>query len=242
MRLFLGPANEEGRTCRPHTQKGGTSAEENFGGGISFFRLVPKFPPGSFFFMQSGPFLAPQVAATVFLLQGGTGASVLHVRISLCAGAYPKRILLCILRIPKGTFAHSGRTARAQRAHGGHPGTPLQTTPLQREAWSIQNSIGGAEFRPLGPAATGGGNQPPFRTAHGAPPKNDYVCPVRVPKEPFHGSAAYPKNCDSRNCTPGTRIWGCRDFPWAKKPPPPGRMGTDSTYSSWFAHWCHGWG
>ena len=34
------------------------------------------------------------------------------------------------------------------------PETPLQTTPLQKRAWSIQNSIGGAEFRTLGPVAT----------------------------------------------------------------------------------------
>ena len=45
------------------------------------------------------------------------------------------------------------------------PGTPLKTTHLQKHARSIQNSIGGAEFRTLGPVATGGGKQPTFRTA-----------------------------------------------------------------------------
>ena len=45
------------------------------------------------------------------------------------------------------------------------PGTPLQTIPLQKRALSIQNSIGGAEFRTLGPVATGGEKQPTFRTA-----------------------------------------------------------------------------
>ena len=50
------------------------------------------------------------------------------------------------------------------------PGTPLQTTPLQKRARSIQNSVGGAEFRTLGPVATGGGRQPTCRTARSAPP------------------------------------------------------------------------
>ena len=72
----------------------------------------------------------------------------------------------------------------AQRAHstGTAPsitlftaGTPLKTTPLQKRASSVQPSIGGAEFRSLGPVATGGGRQPVFRTvrtAHGAPPRS----------------------------------------------------------------------
>ena len=62
------------------------------------------------------------------------------------------------------------RTARAQRAHSAnyyrvYPGnTPENHPPLQKHA-SIQNSISGAEFRTLGPVATGGGKQPTFRTA-----------------------------------------------------------------------------
>ena len=72
------------------------------------------------------------------------------------------------------------------------PGTPLKTTPLQKHARSIQTSIGGAnfrtlgpvasirlekkilvyqqglwgaEFKTLGPMATGDGKQPTFRTS-----------------------------------------------------------------------------
>ena len=43
---------------------------------------------------------------------------------------------------------------------------PLQTTHIQKRACSIQNRIGGAECRTLGPVATGGGEQQTFRTAH----------------------------------------------------------------------------
>ena len=67
--------------------------------------------------------------------------------------------------------AHRGRfrTARAQRQLSHclsreHPCKPPPPPP-QRRAWSIENSVGGAEFRTLGPVATGGGKQPTFPTA-----------------------------------------------------------------------------
>ena len=37
----------------------------------------------------------------------------------------------------------------------------------------------------------------------------------------FSVSAVYPKDCGSRNCTEGTKIWRCRNFPHPKIPPPP---------------------
>ena len=71
------------------------------------------------------------------------------------------------------------------------PGTPLKTTPLQKDARSIQNSIGGAEFRTPGPMATGGGKQPTLRTvraAHRAPPQ------VSRPQCPSAHSHADPES------------------------------------------------
>ena len=51
-----------------------------------------------------------------------------------------------------GAFSHSARTAPINTLF--IPGTPLKTTHLQKDARSIQNSIGGAEFRTLGPVAS----------------------------------------------------------------------------------------
>ena len=63
------------------------------------------------------------------------------------------------ITVPWGRF----RTARAQ---GGHSANYFcLSRELQKHAWSIQNGIGGAEFRTRGPVATGGGKQPTFRTA-----------------------------------------------------------------------------
>ena len=51
-----------------------------------------------------------------------------------------------------GAFLHSAGTAPMITLF--IPGTPLNTTPLQKDVCSIQNSIGGAEFRTLGPVAS----------------------------------------------------------------------------------------
>ena len=65
--------------------------------------------------------------------------------------------------IPVGAFSHSANYYVV------YPGnTPENHPPLQKRALSIQNSIGAAEFRTLGPVATGGGKQRfffVFRTA-----------------------------------------------------------------------------
>ena len=68
-----------------------------------------------------------------------------------------------------GAFPHSAGTAPITTVL--IPGTPLQTTPLQKRARSIQNRIEGADIRALGPVATGGGTQPTSRTARSAPPR-----------------------------------------------------------------------
>ena len=80
-------------------------------GKISSFRLVPTSPPN--FLAQSGHFLLPGLAANIFLLEGGTGARVLHVRISLYATGYPKTIfLLCPLCIPRNDVVCPGCTSK----------------------------------------------------------------------------------------------------------------------------------
>ena len=86
---------------------GGGQGKISGGGGISFFRLVPKSPPPPEMLLRNlGHFLLPGSAANSFLLQGGTGARVLHVRISLYAGVRPETFFLCILRIPKNDFVY----------------------------------------------------------------------------------------------------------------------------------------
>ena len=72
-----------------------------------------------------------------------------------------------------GAFSHSAGTVPIVISF--IPGTPLNTTRLQTHASSIQNSLGGADFRTLGPVATGGGKQPTFGTAHG-PSKTTICC------------------------------------------------------------------
>ena len=62
-----------------------------------------------------------------------------------------------------GAFSHSASYYVVYP--GNTPGTP-SPPPLQKHARSIQNRIGGAEFRTLGPVATGGGKQPTFGTCH----------------------------------------------------------------------------
>ena len=101
-------------------------------------------------------------------------------------------------KLNKASYRHRGhfRTARAQRGHSAGtapiitlfiPGTPLQSTHVQRHARSIPNSIGGAAFRTLGPVATGGGKQFSHSagTAHGAPPYSSRPAPpVDFPPPP----------------------------------------------------------
>ena len=64
----------------------------------------------------------------------------------------------------KQPFFHTARAQRTVRPHyyGVYPGNTLKTAPLQRDASAIQNSVGGAAVRTLGPMATGGGQQPTF--------------------------------------------------------------------------------
>ena len=63
----------------------------------------------------------------------------------------------------EGAFSHS------TNYYVVHPrNTPENHPPAEA---SMQNRIGGAELRPLGPVATGGGKQPTFGTAHSAPPE-----------------------------------------------------------------------
>ena len=64
----------------------------------------------------------------------------------------------------------------SQRAHSAnhyavYPGnTPANHPPYRSVHDPFNTASGGADFRTLGPVATGGGKQPTFRTAHGAPP------------------------------------------------------------------------
>ena len=65
----------------------------------------------------SGPFLAPpppppRAAANMFLLSGGAGARVLHVRIGLYGGAYPKQMLMCVRGVPRNDFVYPGFVPR----------------------------------------------------------------------------------------------------------------------------------
>ena len=65
-----------------------------------------------------------------------------------------------------GVFAQRQSSRHLSREHPCKP--PI---PGQKYATSIQNRIGGAKFRTLGPVATGAGKQPTFCTAHVAPPR-----------------------------------------------------------------------
>ena len=62
------------------------------GGGISFCRLVMRFPPPEIF--RTIRAIIFGLVANIFLPQGGTGACVLHVRISPYATAHPEKIFL----------------------------------------------------------------------------------------------------------------------------------------------------
>ena len=86
--VFSAPHTND-RIMMHYREGGGISAQENFSGKFPFFRLVPEFPPGNVL-RNPGHFLLPGSAATIFLLQGGTGAQVLHARIGRRASAYPK--------------------------------------------------------------------------------------------------------------------------------------------------------
>ena len=58
----------------------------------------------------------------------------------------------CFAHTALGAFSHSAGTAPIITLF--IPGTPLKNIPLQKHAQSFQNSIGGAEFRTLGPVAS----------------------------------------------------------------------------------------
>ena len=89
-----------------------------------------------------------------------------------------------------GAFSHSAGTAPIVTLS--IPGTPLRTTPLQKRARSIQNRIGGADFRALGPMATGGEKQPTFRT----------LC-ARCAPSTLPSPGTYPPSSQRG----GTRLW-----------------------------------
>ena len=92
-------------------RKGGDiSAGENFRGEI-VFKIGAETPPGKFL-RDPGHFLVLGPVANIFLLYGGTGAHVLHVRISRYANVYPETNLLCVLCIPKDFLVHPLCTPR----------------------------------------------------------------------------------------------------------------------------------
>ena len=92
------------------------------------------------------------------------------------------------------------RTARAQRQllRCSSREHPLKTTPLQKDASSIQTSIGVAEFRTLGPVATGGGRQS-ATPSPGAPSDSGAVLAQRARSADYY--AADPGNTP---CKPPT--------------------------------------
>ena len=47
---------------------------------------------------------------------------------------------------------------------------PVASITLEKKYLVHQQGLSGADFKTLGPMATGDGKQPPFRAAHGAPP------------------------------------------------------------------------
>ena len=80
--------------------------------------------------------------------------------------------------VSEGVFAQCGHSAgTAPIVTVFIPGTPLQTTPLQKRVRSIQNSVEGVDFKALGPVASGGGEQPTLGTGPGAPPLGPSTAP-----------------------------------------------------------------
>ena len=81
------------------------------------------------------------------------GKNTIFISSNLCGGIVEASC--CAHPIPScpsmGAFSHSAGTAPIIMLF--IPGTPLKTTHLQKHARSIQNSIGYAEFRTLGPVA-----------------------------------------------------------------------------------------
>ena len=115
------------------------SAGENFGRGLWFFRVV----------RNPGHFLLPASAANPFLLQGGTGARVLHARISLYASAYPKNFFFCIPKndfvypvcIPKDFFVYPlciSATVHKAPKFGGDLGAEIPALPPPRRRLTVR--------------------------------------------------------------------------------------------------------
>ena len=111
--VCAGPRHQTGQPLRALMLRVGGGGGGYFGGGILFgggsvfCRSIPNFPPRNFL-RNPGHVLLPGSAANSFLLQRGTSARVLHVKIS--AGVCPKNLpmndFVSPLCIPKDCFVY----------------------------------------------------------------------------------------------------------------------------------------
>ena len=115
-----------------------------------------------------------------------------------------------------GVFAQRGHSANHYVVY---PGNTPENHPPTEACMIHSNSIGGAEFRTLGPMATGGEKRPTFRTAHAQRAHSAWCAPISNP--PGDTTMLFPANTRS---LPGSMLHLPHPW-WEINPAPPAPQG-----------------